>query len=195
MMPREVRIFNPIDKYYNDDGSEMSEEQKTLYLKEKEENDRKREEEYQKREEEYQKRISIKGQIEDLRKEIALKDQELINLINLEKLYPDVRKYQAKYRAFQQSKSVNNKVTDFEYKYSCGCCSDAAVMVFPYLETKCGKVYSDPCSFTIGERYQMPHGSWKKSLVNAGISDTVICMIEKQLKAICMVEEDEEDGE
>lgn len=181
-MPKEKRSYVTVIHYLNDDGTEMSEEQKTLYLKEKEEIKRKKEEDYEERLKLQEYENSIKGQIEALRKEISIKEKELFNLIDLERLYPDIRKHQGKYTFHQQSKLVNSKATDFE-----SSSYDDEVLIYPYLITEYGKVYSDPFCFTINK---FPiNDAWKKNLINAGISEQLISLIEDKIE-----EENEASG-
>ena len=185
-MPKELRTFIPIVKYFNDDDSEMNEEQISFYLKEKEAINKKRDEEQQKRIELQNYKNSIKGQIEDLRKEISLKDKELVNLIGLEKLFPDIKKHQGKYKFGQLSKSANSKVTDFEWYHDYNDCfngEDSTVTIYPYLVTEYGKVYSDPFCFILGRLEDIIiNDSWKKLLIKSGIPDRLISLIEDLIK-------------
>ena len=180
-MPKELRTS--IIKYFNDDGSEMNEEQISSYLKEKEAINKKRDEEQQKRIKLQNYKNSIKGQIEDLRKEISLKDKELVNLIGLEKLFPDIKKHQGKYKFWQLSESANSKVTDFEWYHDCFNGEDNTVIIYPYLVTEYGRVYSDPFCFILGRLEDIIiNDSWKKFLIKAGISEQLISLIEDRIK-------------
>jgi hypothetical protein len=185
-MPKELRTFIPVVKYFNDDDSEMNEEQISSYLKEKEAINKKRDEEQQKRIELQNYKNSIKGQIEDLRKEISLKDKELVNLIGLEKLFPDIKKHQGKYKFWQLSESVNSKVTDFEWYHDYDNSfsgEDSTVTIYPYLVTEYGRVYSDPFCFILGRLEDIIiNDSWKKFLIKAGISEQLISLIEDRIK-------------
>lgn len=129
---------------------------------------------------------SIKGQIEDLRKEISLKDKELLNLIGLEKLFPDIKKHQGKYKFWQLSESVNSKVTDFEWYHDYDNSfsgEDSTVTIYPYLVTEYGRVYSDPFCFILGRLEDIIiNDSWKKFLIKAGISEQLISLIEDRIK-------------
>jgi len=50
------------------------------------------------------------------------------------------------------SKSVNSLVTEYELHYSCGCCNDAHVEIYPFLIINGVQLYSSPCYFVIGQR-------------------------------------------
>lgn len=48
--------------------------------------------------------------------------------------------------------SANSLVTNYETRHSCGCCGDAPLLVWPYLSTEHGRVFSDPSSFYFARR-------------------------------------------
>lgn len=186
-MPREIRSLIAQVKYLNDDGSEMDDEQRELYLKEREERKKKEEEAHKARIKKMEYEVSIDGQIENLIGTREKLNKELNALYALKALYPDIRKHTNRWNRIRQcSKSVNSKVTDFEYAYSCDCCSDAAVDIWPYLETSFGKVYSDPPSFCVGEKTygesDRERKGWESYMIKHGIPNDIIEKVAKRLK-------------
>jgi hypothetical protein len=93
----------------------------------------------------------------------------------------DLREYNDRWgRIYYCSKSVNALCADFDWRNSCGCCSDAAIVVWPYIETTSCKIYSDPPNFTIGSKDRPePIQDWEQSLKNALIPEVVVERIAK----------------
>lgn len=192
-MPTETREYIAKVTYHNDDGTEMTDEQREVYLAEKEEERRKREEEHQKRLAEQTYKASIDGQIEEAKKAINTAQAHLENLRKISVLYPDARLYNGRWRKVQCSKTVNGEATEFEYKYSCGCCADAAVQIWPYVDTEAGRVYADPPYFTAGEKGysgDRPRAGWHDDARKMGWTENLIAKIEKHLEAL---EEDDDN--
>lgn len=75
----------------------------------------------------------------------------------LEKLLveiPDLEIYTNRWKTeFYKAASVNDKVTDFDTKFSCGCCGDSPYFIEPYLTVNGTKVYSSPVDLSVGEKY------------------------------------------
>lgn len=117
---------------------------------------------------------------EALKKEAAQKLTEAERLLRLQAEFPDLKKYVGRWnKVAYYSKSVNDKVTDYESRHNCGCCNDSPLEVWPYVETPDGRVYSDPPSFMVGERVPVSYGDraypgWEKKLLDVGISGAVV---------------------
>lgn len=196
-MPKERRVFKAQVTYYNDDGTEMTDEQREAYLAEKEEERRKREEEHQIRLAKQAYQASIDGQIEEAKKAIDEAHANLENLRKIRVLYPDARLHHGRWRKVQCSKTVNGEATEFEYKYSCGCCSDAAVQIWPYVDTEAGRVYADYPYFTAGERDDYsgdrPRTGWQDDARHMGLTENLIAKVEKHFELEANEEDDERD--
>lgn len=193
-MPTETREIVAKVMYYNDDGTEMTDEQRKAYLAEREKELRKREEEHQKRLAEQAYKDSIEGQIESATQAINKAHKNLENLKKIKTLYPDARLYNGRWRKVQRSKIVNGEATEFEYKYSCGCCADAAVQIWPYVDTEAGRVYADPPYFTAGEKSysgDRPRARWQDDARKMGLTENLIAKIEKRLKLEALEKDDD----
>lgn len=134
--------------------------------------------------------------IDQLRNEINKYNKEIDKLENIIKLYPDaIIEYKRGGGYYCCSASVNDKANKVIITHSCGCCSDASLVAFPYIETKYGNIYSNPCKFHIGERFL--NNNWKDGLLAANISNEIIDQIKSHMKQICdeALEEAKENAE
>jgi hypothetical protein len=123
--------------------------------------------------------MKIQEKLDELRREAEKNQVEAEKLEELAKLYPDLEEHIGRWnKSVMCSASVNGLVTDFDDRFNCGCCPDSPWEVWPYLDTPCGKVYSNPAEFQVGEKYEgsaaTPCKDWQNSLRKAGISEKVI---------------------
>lgn len=120
----------------------------------------------------------VKEFIQKLKNDANNKSEEVDRLqIMLEK-YPDLKQQTGRWdKVAYCSPSVNGQVTDFDWRYNCGCCWDTPVEVWPYLQTELGKIYSLPATFIVGNKYhkgRVAKKGWKEDLQKAGIADKII---------------------
>lgn len=128
-----------------------------------------------------------------LAKEIEQQQQELDQIKKLMELYPDLRKNVNRWKTVTYcSKTANSQCNDFGMRYSCGCCSDAAKMVLPFIETPYGKVHSDPVEFTIGSKDSSELLDFEKHMTDSGIPKELIERIRKTYEK---TEEEEENND
>lgn len=138
---------------------------------------------------------SLVNDAEKLRKEAEEKLAEVNRLERLQQAFPDLKKRTGRWNkvAFY-SKTVNEKVDEFDSRHNCGCCSDSPLEIWPYMNTPDGKVFSDPPCFTVGERDgygDRPYDNWSNALREARISGNVIERISMLFNARDEEEEDE----
>lgn len=117
--------------------------------------------------------------VERLRKEALANSAEATRIERLAEKYPNLRRFEGRWKKVVYcSKDVNTKVTGFDMRHNCGCCSDSPLEVWPYLETPYGPVYSDPPQFFVGERGfyggDIPDAGWEAKLRNDGIAEPII---------------------
>jgi hypothetical protein len=126
----------------------------------------------------------LKTEITKMESELNEKQTEIERLINLSEIYPDTKKHVNRWKTVRYyNKMVNDKVTNFDMKHNCGCCSDSPLEVWPYLETEYGKLYSDPPCFTVGERSisyytDTPYSGWDAKMRDAKIPESIIAKIQ-----------------
>ena len=130
---------------------------------------------------------TIQEEIDGLKKEAESKLIEAEKLQKLLSAYPDLQKHVGRRKKVAHfSASVNSKVDLFDIRYSCDCCSDSILEIWPYLETANGKVYSDPCTFRVGEKHYLggsrPYSNWKEPVEKAGIPEAIIEAIATHFK-------------
>jgi hypothetical protein len=81
-------------------------------------------------------------------------------------------------RVFYSSKLANEQVTNADFTHSCGCCSDAALFVMPYLVYEEQKIYSEPYQIIIGRQFsnggEIPNDDYKSTLKEHNIPDIII---------------------
>lgn len=77
---------------------------------------------------------------------------EASNLETLIEEFPDLHEYPGRWQTFLSSKKVNDNPEKINYGHSCGCCEDAALYIYFYVERLGTKVYSDPPFICIGSK-------------------------------------------
>jgi hypothetical protein len=123
---------------------------------------------------------SVKRKLEELDKTIHVAQEYKIKILSLSERFPDLELHTGRWnRERLVSKEVNSIAEDCDIGHSCGCCSDAVVLVFPYVTYQGYKIYSNPASIGVGEEYsigtgQLPWDNWEQSLKNHNVSDKVI---------------------
>lgn len=86
--------------------------------------------------------------LEQLDKEVADRQAEANRVRQLAEMFPDLETHTDRWKRQRYiSKSVNGRVADYELRRTCGCCPDAPRVLWPYVETEFGRVYSNPPSF------------------------------------------------
>ena len=169
-----------------DDETPETPEQKAEREKKAEE-DRLRWEKH-KRDQEEAIRLAVPRKIETLRKEAAEKVAEASKLEALLKEFPDLRMHTDRWRNNRfYSKTVNTRLDRFEIKHSCGCCNDSSLLIYPYLDTPHGRVYSDPTDFRVGHKEPLyggdvPTKGWDTEMRNAGIPEPIIGAVKMHFK-------------
>lgn len=134
---------------------------------------------------------------EQFLEEQKIKEQKRLEELNfLEKLmqekYPDLERHVNRWNTERfTSMLVNDQVTDFEVLHSCGCCPDAVLNIWPYLEEegpngKKIKIYAKGIPFGVGEKYEfwdaedrchaseIPWAGWENKLREAKIPEEII---------------------
>ena len=143
---------------------------------------------------------TIDTEIKNIEKEIVFKTQLMNELKAMQAIYPNIRRVTGRWDKIAFcSDSVNNKVTNYETRFNCGCCSDSPLEVWFYLEVnidgRMKKIYSDPPYFYIGSRnnyvFCKADPGWEKPLYNANISESIIQMVSN----LITVDEKVEDNE
>lgn len=128
--------------------------------------------------------------MDDLAKRVAEQRAAADKLEKLLAQFPDLKVEKDRWgRDRYYSPAANKDAKAYDQHYSCGCCSDAILMIRPYVTTADGdKIYSDPPRFDVGERtyegYDVPNQYWLQALTAAGISQSIIdevqCHFERQ---------------
>jgi len=151
---------------------------------------------------------SVQEELSKLKAEASKKVAEAERLVRLSTAYPDLQKHVGRWeKVVYYSPSVNPKVVQYDLRHNCGCCSDSPLEVWPYLETKDGRVYSDPPCFQVGEKYYLggdrPYPKWEEAFEKAGISEVITEAIsahfrfdrDSRIRAACEEDEVPEDPE
>jgi len=134
-----------------------------------------------------------------LKEKIKELDVELKSLKKIQKKFSLVQiNYDRWDNARMYTEEANKLADQVDIHHSCGCCSDAALIARPYLMIGDLKLYSDPCSFMIGEGSyhggDIPFSKWKEKMREKNISEDVIDQIQKYFdEHPDEYEEDEED--
>lgn len=122
----------------------------------------------------------------------------LISLV--ETKYPDLKIITGRWNTKYSSKTVNSIATNYDLGHSCGCCSDAALLVYPYIEDNGIRIYSDPPSICIGRGNEggygeIPSYGWEDRLREEKIQENIIKEVEQYFKEHEPVDETNDDSE
>lgn len=127
--------------------------------------------------------MSLDKEIQKIRDEANTKLAEADRLTKLLGTYPDLRQQVNRWgRVKYCSKSVNEKAVRFDMGYGCSCCRDSPLQISPYIETPLGNIYSDPPTFTVGEKDwtsgDNPYPNWEQPMRDAGIPESIIELVQ-----------------
>lgn len=127
---------------------------------------------------------SIDTEIKNIEAEIVFKTNLVNELKSLKAIYPDLERGKGRWdKIYVCSASVNNKVTNYETRYNCGCCGDTPLEVWFFVELDGGKkkVYSNPASFFVAKKSNWgsdePIAGWKDELRKSNIPESMIKQI------------------
>lgn len=119
-----------------------------------------------------------------MRDKVAGLRVEADRLERLSQRFPDLTEYRGRWRTVLVAKSANAAATGVEVRYSCGCCVDAAVVAWPFVDVDGQRVYSSPTDFKVGTKDDdgdYPWDGWDKPLRDAGIPEQVIEQVAARL--------------
>ncbi len=123
--------------------------------------------------------------------ELEEKKAEAEKILVLQKEFPDLRITYDRWRnARYVSKSVNARATEITLGFNCGCCPDSPLEARPYIETMGTKIFADPDSYCVGDRYDgdddyrsvIAYTGWKDALNKHNISQQVMDKVENHLQ-------------
>jgi len=124
---------------------------------------------------------SIDTEIKDLETEIVFKTNLVNELKDMRAIYPDLERCKGRWdKIVLCSASVNNKVTNYETRYNCGCCSDSPLEVWFFIELEGSKkkIYSNPPCFFVAKKNgwgsDKPFSGWKDDLRKSNIPESMI---------------------
>jgi hypothetical protein len=137
---------------------------------------------------------TVQEEVIKLSKEAEGLLHERTRLKKLMEAYPDLQKYTGRWnKVVYYSKTVNGEVTKYDRRFNCGCCLGSPLEIWPYTESEHGRVYSDPPSFTVGERTDygaIPNSRWEGQMRKAGISEVILVGVQAYFES-CEESEDE----
>jgi hypothetical protein len=138
--------------------------------------------------------------LEDLNKQIAEHNAKIGSLNKIKELikqFPDLTRYRDRWEhIYYGSATVNSIATEYEMEHSCGCCSEAALIIRPYIELNDNqliynknsikqRIYSKPAEFFIGNKNPFsdlkykPKEDWKDWMLKESIHPKVIEAVER----------------
>ena len=133
----------------------------------------------------------------DLKTKIEKQQSDLKRLEKILEKYPDIREEKDRWEHIRLcSKSANSLANDVEIRHSCGCCEDAALYAYPFIEIDGETIYCDPCRFYIGQKNygngEVEEYGWKNELIKHGIPQIISDKIRDNFDANKPVYEEEE---
>lgn len=107
--------------------------------------------------------------IAKLRKTVDEAQRELAKIGRLREEFPDLETHTDRWGTVRyMAASANPRVTEVEFRRSCGCCSDTPLLAMPFLEHEGTRVYSDPFHVFVGHHTYdgdvIAEEGWKKEI-------------------------------
>jgi hypothetical protein len=96
---------------------------------------------------------SVKSRLKHLEDSILKATEEAEQLETMTLLFPDLEVEVNRWGTKKlTSRMVNSMAVDYDTGHSCGCCEDAPLFAYPYVEFEGIRVHSKPSKVYIGER-------------------------------------------
>jgi hypothetical protein len=118
---------------------------------------------------------------ENLKQEIKKLQKEVSRREKLQEKFPDLKEHKNRWGTIRlQSKIANSMVNKIDLIAGCGCCNDAPIYAYPYLEFAGEKIYSDPAQICVAEKIPGEWDKyywfeeWEKTLKDIGINQVAI---------------------
>jgi hypothetical protein len=131
----------------------------------------------------------LQNWIANQEKDTLRRSDELRKLTALTVAFPDLKRHVNRWQKERFcSKGANAKATDYDMSHNCGCCADSPLEVWPYTEQDGVRIYSDPPSFTVGEKNgygygETPYPGWDAKMREANIPEPLIDRVRMYLEA------------
>ena len=132
---------------------------------------------------------------ETIKEKLKQQQQNLDTMNKILIQYPDIKENTDRWGNVRFYSSKVNAIADqVSFSHSCGCCLDAWLDAYPYIEIDDIKIYSDPLRFGIGRkigyddddddycegyRTDRPDINWEDDLEKSNISQIIIDKIQQ----------------
>lgn|GEM_PF-2158348 len=129
---------------------------------------------------------SMEEHLASLKAEATKRLTEHERLHRLRQEFPDLTFQRDRWGTIRyKSATVNSQCNKFEWRRTCGCCSDAGILAMPYVETTLGRIYSDPFYMEVGEgrtySYMHEFHGWQDRYRKIDIPEDLIQQIKSLL--------------
>jgi hypothetical protein len=144
--------------------------------------------------------MAIDSHLKELQKQATEATAEIAKIERLKAEFPDLDSRTDRWgKVRYMASSANAMVNKVEFRRSCGCCQDAALLAMPYVEFEGFRIYSNPHDIIVGQHDDISgvfaQAGWKKQYEQAGISHHVITEIKRHLAACAPRDESYEDDD
>lgn len=96
---------------------------------------------------------TVQKRLDELNAQVKTTHDETMEIINLFDQLPDLEITYDRWKVKRYSSlEVNARATKYYTGYSCGCCSDSPLFLYPFIELDGIRVHTKPVRFYIGER-------------------------------------------
>lgn len=96
---------------------------------------------------------SVQKRLDELNAQFKITNDEILEILDVFDQLPDLEITYDRWRNKRYSSlEVNAKATEYFTGYSCGCCDDAPMFLYPLIEINGIRVYTKPVRFYIGDR-------------------------------------------
>lgn len=145
--------------------------------------------------------MQIQEKINKIREEIRKGEAEIKKLEVITSKFPDAYIQQDRWKTERVFSETATPLCDkYEWKHSCGCCSDSPLFAYPYLETEFGKVYAHGAPFRILDRDEWGSGNYLRNKFDVratALSDSMKSQIQDHIDRWATKDKEyptEEDG-
>lgn len=142
--------------------------------------------------------MKAEDKIKELQKVVDKNNDEINTLVKLTERFPDLEIHKNRWGEERYSAKSVNKVADkWYYGHSCGCCEDAALEIYFYIEIDGVKIHSNPDKFYIGEKSDYSDSGYRiefdfeKKMIEAEINLELIQKVKIYYSGCEEKEEDE----
>ena len=96
---------------------------------------------------------SVQKRLDELNAQFKTTNDEILEILKVYEQLPDLEITYDRWKNKRYSSlAVNAKATEYYTGYSCGCCNDSPLFLYPFVEINGTRVHTKPVRFYIGDK-------------------------------------------